>query len=176
MTGHELAEYCRSKGFFVEKVKEWRTISIQAHQSKAENQYKQDSIRSSDKNKIKALEKELARKNQALAETAALLVLREKFNALWETSEEDKRPTAKHPEPSNKLSDEEQQQIVDICNEPEFADLPPNKIVPTLADRGIYIVSESTFYGVLKARNQLVNRTRSKSMRKYYKPKAQMAC
>jgi DNA-binding transcriptional regulator YhcF (GntR family) len=89
MTEHELAEYCRSKGLFVEKVKEWRTISIQAHQSKAENQYKQDSFRRSDKKKIKALEKELARKNQALAETAALLVLREKFNALWETSEED---------------------------------------------------------------------------------------
>ena len=89
MTEHELAEYCRSKGLFVEKVKEWRTISIQVHQSKAENQYKQDSIRRSDKKKIKALEKELARKNQALAETAALLVLREKFNALWETSEED---------------------------------------------------------------------------------------
>lgn len=89
MTEHELAEYCRGKGLYVEKVKEWRTISIQAHQPKAENQSKQDSIRRSDKKKIKALEKELARKNQALAETAALLVLREKFNALWETSEED---------------------------------------------------------------------------------------
>ena len=89
MTEHELAEYSRSKGLFVEKVKEWRTISIQAHQAKAENQHKQDSIRRSNKKKIKALEKELARKNQALAETAALLVLREKFNAFWETSEED---------------------------------------------------------------------------------------
>jgi len=89
MTEHELAEYCRGKGLYVEKVKEWRTISVQAHQPKAENKYKQDSIRRSDKKKIKALEKELARKNQALAETAALLVLREKFNALWETNEED---------------------------------------------------------------------------------------
>jgi len=89
MTEHELAEYCRGKGLYVEKVKEWKAISVQAHQPKAENQYKQDSIRRSDKKKIKALEKELARKNQALAETAALLVLREKFNALWETSEED---------------------------------------------------------------------------------------
>ena len=74
---------------YVEKVKEWRAISILAHQPKAENKYKQDSIRRSDKKKIKALEKELARKNQALAETAALLVLREKFNVLWETNEED---------------------------------------------------------------------------------------
>ncbi|CAK2183997.1 hypothetical protein VCRA2119O147_5460002 [Vibrio crassostreae] len=42
-----------------------------------------------DKKRIKILEKELARKEKALAETAALLVLREKFNALWEPSEED---------------------------------------------------------------------------------------
>lgn len=88
---------------------------------------------------------------------------------------EDKRPTDKRPEPSNKLSEEERQQIIDICNDLEFADLPPNQIVPTLADRGIYIASEATFYRVLKARNQLVNRTRLKSMRKYHKPKAQIA-
>jgi transposase InsO family protein len=88
---------------------------------------------------------------------------------------EDKRPTATRPEPFNKLSDEEQQQILDICNKPEFADLPPNQIVPTLADRGIYIACEATFYRVLKAHKQLINRTRSKSMRKYHKPKAQMA-
>jgi hypothetical protein len=74
---------------FVEKVKEWRTISFQAHLPKAENEYKKNSLRRSDKKKVKALKKKLARKNKALAETAALLVLREKFNALWETNEED---------------------------------------------------------------------------------------
>lgn len=42
-----------------------------------------------ERRKVRALEKELARKEKALAETAALLVLREKFNALWETNEED---------------------------------------------------------------------------------------
>jgi hypothetical protein len=35
------------------------------------------------------LEKELNRKDKALAETAALLVLREKFNAVWEDKEEE---------------------------------------------------------------------------------------
>jgi hypothetical protein len=42
-----------------------------------------------DKKRIKQLEKELLRKDKALSETAALLVLREKFNALREESEED---------------------------------------------------------------------------------------
>lgn len=41
------------------------------------------------KNKLRELEKELKRKDKALAEAAALLILREKFNALWDNSEED---------------------------------------------------------------------------------------
>ncbi|PSY40361.1 hypothetical protein C7B19_26835 [Escherichia coli] len=45
-------------------------------------------------------------------------------------------------------------------NSPEFASLPPNVIVPTLADRGTYIASESTFYRVLKSANQLTKRVR----------------
>ncbi|MBN6422618.1 hypothetical protein [Escherichia coli] len=40
-------------------------------------------------NKLRELEKELKRKDKALAEAAALLILREKFNALWDNSEED---------------------------------------------------------------------------------------
>jgi hypothetical protein len=42
---------------FVEKVKEWRTISFQAHLPKAENEYKKNSLRRSDKKKVKALKK-----------------------------------------------------------------------------------------------------------------------
>lgn len=63
----------------------------------------------------------------------------------------DKRSTAVRNAPSNKLSDAERRRIIEICNSPEFASFPPNVIVPTLADRGIYIASESTFYRVLKA-------------------------
>ncbi|EEV6124228.1 hypothetical protein DYP12_22515 [Escherichia coli] len=51
-------------------------------------------------------------------------------------------------------------QILELCNSPEFASLPPNVIVPTLADRGTYIASESTFYRVLKSANQLTKRSR----------------
>jgi len=89
MSERQLAAYCREKGLYVEQVKEWKTISLQAHQTKPESKHKQDSLRRADKKKIKALEKELVRKEKALAETAALLVLRKKYNALWETSEED---------------------------------------------------------------------------------------
>tara|TARA_Y100001960_G_C14195706_1_gene597190 strand:- start:43 stop:543 length:501 start_codon:yes stop_codon:yes gene_type:complete len=89
MTEHELAAYCRTNGLFVEQVKQWKIASIQAHQPKKSPSNKIDSSNRADKKRIKILEKELARKEKALAETAALLVLREKFNALWEPSEED---------------------------------------------------------------------------------------
>jgi hypothetical protein len=38
-----------------------------------------------------------------------------------------------------------------VANAAEFADLPPSQIVPLLADQGIYLVSESTIYRILKA-------------------------
>jgi len=63
---------------------------------------------------------------------------------------EDQRPYAKHPEPKSKLSEEEVQVILDITNEKEFQSLPPSQIVPILADRGVYLASESTFYRVLR--------------------------
>ena len=74
---------------YVDHVKQWKVLSIAAHTAKQESQYKLDSARRADKKKIKSLEKELSRKDKALAETAALLVLREKYNALWDNSEED---------------------------------------------------------------------------------------
>ena len=76
----------------------------------------------------------------------------------WSSGSEvqcDRRPTAIHATPLNKLSDDERQQILDICCRLEFANLPPSQIVPILADRGEYIASESTFYRVLKEENLL---------------------
>ncbi|EJN9688695.1 IS3 family transposase, partial [Escherichia coli] len=72
----------------------------------------------------------------------------------------DQRPGASRRTPGNKLSETERLRILDVCNSPEFASLSPNIIVPTLADRGVYIASESTFYRVLKSANQLTRRTR----------------
>ncbi len=43
-----------------------------------------------DRKKVTALEKELARKEKALAEAAALLVLQKKFSALFEDPEDEK--------------------------------------------------------------------------------------
>ena len=52
--------------------------------------------------------------------------------------------------PANKLSEQERQQILDTANSAPFRDLSPKQIVPKLADQGVYLASESTFYRVLK--------------------------
>ena len=56
--------------------------------------------------------------------------------------QQDKRPEAKRPEPINKLSSEEVNEVIRVCNEKQFASLPPSQIVPKLADQGRYIASE----------------------------------
>lgn len=72
----------------------------------------------------------------------------------------DKRPAAKRRPPSNKLSEEEKAEILEVCNSAAFADLTPAQIVPKLADQGKYIASESTFYKVLNDAKQNAKRTR----------------
>ena len=83
---------------------------------------------------------------------------------------EDKRPIATRPEPLNKLSDEERQAVIDVCNMEEFASLPPSQIVPILADRDEYIACESTFYRILKAENMLHHRGKAKPRNSHKKP------
>lgn len=73
----------------------------------------------------------------------------------------DGRPGSVHPAPANKLSEEERQQVIDTVNEPRFASQPPCEIVPTLADEGIYIASESTFYRILREEEMQNHRGRS---------------
>lgn len=75
--------------------------------------------------------------------------------------QEDKRLTPSR-EPANKLSEVERQRMLKVASETDYADLPASKIVPKLADQGIYIASESSFYRVLKSHNQLKHRHASK--------------
>ncbi len=74
----------------------------------------------------------------------------------------DQRTFAIHPEPHNKLKSEEEQEILNIVNSPKFSSLPPSQIVPILADKGIYVASESSFYRVLRKYNEQHHRGRSK--------------
>ncbi len=77
--------------------------------------------------------------------------------------------------PSNKLTDEEKAQIIDLCNPPEYQSLPPSQIVPKLADQGYYIASESSFYRVLHEAEQVNRRGRASPPQSVAKPKGYLA-
>jgi putative transposase len=66
-------------------------------------------------------------------------------------------------EPANKLCEQERFNIEKICNQSAFSDMSPNQIVPALADQGIYVASESSFYRVLRAADQLAHRGKAKA-------------
>ena len=82
---------------------------------------------------------------------------------------------AQRPVPANKLSVQEREQILETCNQPEYADLPPSQIVPRLADKGVYQASESSFYRILKAADQLHHRGRAKAKQKRQPPTTHVA-
>ena len=88
---------------------------------------------------------------------------------------EDGRPLAKHPEPENKLSQQEKDHILEICHKSENASLPPSQIVPRLADQEQYIASESTFYRVLHEAKEQNHRGYSQKPGKPEPPKGYRA-
>jgi len=75
----------------------------------------------------------------------------------------DRRPSAVRPTPAHALSEPERQELLRVANEPRFADVPPARIVPMLADEGTYLASESSFARVLRAHGQSARRGRAKA-------------
>jgi transposase InsO family protein len=65
-------------------------------------------------------------------------------------------------EPANKLSKQECEHILEVANSVPFRDLSPKQIVPSLADQGIYLASESSFYRVLRDHKLLTHHQSSK--------------
>ena len=75
----------------------------------------------------------------------------------------DGRPQAVRPMPSHALSPAERAALLAGANEPRFASVPPARIVPMLADEGVYLGSESSMARVLKAAGQNAHRGRAKA-------------
>ena len=85
----ELSQYCREKGLYIEQVKQWKSQCLTGFKISQEQQNEVAKKTRADQLKIKSLKKELRHKEKALAETAALLVLRKKLDAFWEKTDED---------------------------------------------------------------------------------------
>jgi putative transposase len=122
-------------------------------------------IGTSDREKVLELVKEANQSGATLAKACSVLNISVRTFERWNRGDrvqEDGRPMAVRPEPTNKLTEAEREQILAYANEPRFASLPPTQIVPTLADEGIYVASESTFYRTLKEKGQIQHRGRSR--------------
>ncbi|HED16334.1 MAG TPA: hypothetical protein ENI64_05920 [Gammaproteobacteria bacterium] len=85
----ELAEYCRQKGLYVEQIAAWRKACLHANADSATQNKAQQEQSKKNRKQIKQLERELLRKDKALAETAALLVLQKKARAIWGEPEDE---------------------------------------------------------------------------------------
>jgi putative transposase len=64
---------------------------------------------------------------------------------------------------ANRLSDQERQRILAVCNRPPYALLPPARIVEDLADQGEFLASKSSSYHVLHSHQQMEQRGRAKA-------------
>ncbi len=82
-----------------------------------------------------------------------------------------RKQSAENRAPTNKLTEEEKQHIIAVCNQPKWRSLPPSQIVPQLADQGVYIASESSFYRVLHEVNQVNRRGKAHLPKTVPKPK-----
>ncbi len=82
----------------------------------------------------------------------------------------DARPEVERPSLANRLSEVEREQILAVCNRPEYSHLPPSQIVPMLVDEGEYLASESSFYRLLHEAGQAQRRGRSQPPQRRAKP------
>jgi transposase-like protein len=89
MSQVDIAAYCRAKGLYPEQLIQWKKACEQANDWDQSSEKKLKEATQSERKKNKQLQKELARKEKALAEAAALLVLRKKYNALFEDHEDE---------------------------------------------------------------------------------------
>jgi len=79
----EIGEYCRRRGVYPEQLAVWRDACERANDWDRAATSRIARETRDDKKRIQQLERELARKEKALAEAAALMILRKKVDAIW---------------------------------------------------------------------------------------------
>ena len=84
----QLSMYCRERGLYPEQIRQWRAACEQANDWDRTQNRRLKETRREDEKRIKELGRELRQKEKALAETAALLMLRKKAQAIWGTGED----------------------------------------------------------------------------------------
>jgi len=89
MNQSELAEYCRKKGLYKEQIDAWRVSCLNANMGELNQTKKLSQELKDEKKRTSEIEKDLRIKEKALAEAAALLLLRKKARAIWGDHEDE---------------------------------------------------------------------------------------
>lgn len=79
----ELGEYCRKKGIYVEDIDAWKQAAINGNREQGELDAVAKKAASKVHHELVCLRRDIGRKDKALAEAAALLILSKKANAIW---------------------------------------------------------------------------------------------
>ena len=150
----ELGALLRREGLHAAPLTEWRAAAEAALGPPARTARTEDGAR------IHALEREVRRNDRALAESAALRVLKKTFRRFGGTrtiprtreAHDDPCDVRNGPPhaPANKLTATERRLVLETVNSPTSRDRSPQQIVPHLADTGRDPASESTIYRVLR--------------------------
>lgn len=80
--------WCREHGVYPSELEKWRTEAMSALADPCEARAKPEQTRR-DRRRIKELERQVKRKDKALAESAALLVLSKKLSAVFQEDEDE---------------------------------------------------------------------------------------
>jgi hypothetical protein len=149
LTGEQLSTYLEREGVKLADFERWRVA------------LEQDGTQSAATTKlIRRLERELTRKEKALAEAAAaqstgarlaracrVAGISARTIERWRLHPQgDDRRCGPHRRPGNALSTLEEAQILSVLSSPRYGTLSARQLVPRLADEGLYLGSESTFY------------------------------
>lgn len=86
LTGEALSAWCREQGLFSHQLIEWKQAFCQPAASDASTKADKQTLKELTQ-KNQRLNRELTRKDKALAEAAALLVLQKKYQALFEDAD-----------------------------------------------------------------------------------------
>ncbi|AWB32595.1 IS3 family transposase [Orrella marina] len=221
--------WCREKGIYPQDLDQWRQTATQSLADPQDQASASGQRSKADHKRIRELERDLDRKDKALAETAALLVLFKKAHGdlskgqgrgrmialkdrqtlvqhidtahqqgarldracslagltirtlqRWKRDQDkltvgDRRPLAARPTPAHAFTPQERQRILDVVNESRFADCPPARIVPMLADEDVYIGSEATISRVLRQHGQTTHRGRTRPPQPSRRPTTHVA-
>ncbi|WP_019415572.1 transposase [Paenisporosarcina sp. TG20] len=89
MNQTELAEYCRKKGLYKEQIDAWRSLCLDANTGEINQTKRLSQELKEEKRRTSEIEKDLRKKEKALAEAAALLLLRKKARAIWGDQEDE---------------------------------------------------------------------------------------